>query len=328
MFAGLLNKGFRGSLAVMLLLFVLGLAASLFSPVALENNTYPDLFYNYFTQNLRQPQLVTLLNFLCIAIGLMLMSMITSNQEIVNKQNYIPVFLYLMICLATVSPTQLSPQIFTNVLILIAFYMLLDVYRSDKAMKSLFEAAFWLSCSSFISVSSILALPLFFTALLILRPFYWREWAMAMLGFLSPQVIYEGLAYLLNWNQWFLPDAVGLYLDYMKAPLFSEYFFPLLAIQALLLVMTIIDLLLHGTGNTVKKQRSKIIFLWFMFYSLFGFFSAGSNSSLVLLICAVPYSFLVGDFLYHMRVLRYSNSLLSLFMLSVLLVMAGKLGWL
>lgn len=327
MFAGLLNKGFRGSLAVLLVLFVLGLVATLFSPVTLENNKYPDLFYNYFTQNIRQAQVVTLLNFLCIAFGLVLMSLITSNQEIVNKQNYFPVFLYLLVCLATVSPSQLSPQIFTNVLLLIALYMLLDVYRSDKALKSIYEAAFWLSCSSFISVSSILAIPLFFTALLILRPFYWREWAVALFGFLSPHFIYECLAYLFDWNQWFIVDSISLYIDYMKAPIFSEYFFPLLALLCILLLMAIVNLLLYGMGNTVKKKYAKTIFLWFLFYNLFGLFSGGSNSSLVLLLYAIPFSFLAGDFLYGIRILRYSNSLLSLFMLSVLLVLAGKLGW-
>lgn len=326
MFAGLLNKGFRGSLALLIILFLLSAALNYFSRVPLENNAYPDLFYNYFTRNLENKFLINSLNFFCIGLGVLLMSMITSNQEISDKQNYFPVFLYLFICVAAVNPVQITPQIFTNVFGLLSLYMLLDIYRKEKVFKSIFEAAFWLSCSAFITISSIISFPLFFTILVVLRPFYWREWAIALLGFLTPVFLYESLAYLFDFNQWFLFDAIALFTKYMKVPVFSEYYFPLLLFLFVLLVLSIANVLLYGSGNTVKKQRAKTIFFWYLFFCVFGFFSGGANTSSILLLSAVPVSFFAGDFLYGIRQSKITNTLITLLMLCVLVVALGKAG--
>ncbi len=326
MFAGLLNKGFRGSLAMLIVVFFLSAGLTYFSANPLEVNSYPDLFYNYFTRKLESKFLINSLNFLCIGIGVFFMSLITSNQEISDKQNYYPVFLYLLICIAAVSPTQITPQIFTNVFVLLSLYMLLDIYRKDKVLKSLFESAFWLSCSALITISSILSFPLFFTILIILRPFYWKEWAMALLGFLTPVFLYESLAYLFDVNQWFLFDAIALFTQYMKFPVFSEYFFPLMVVLTLLLLLSIANVFIYGFGNTVKKQRSKTIFFWYLFFCVFGFFSGGANTSSILLLSAVPISFFAGDFLFGIRQTKITNTLLTLLIMCVLVVVLGKAG--
>lgn len=326
MFAGLLNKGFRGSLVVLIVLFLLSASVTYFSFHPLEINTYPDLFYNYFTRNLENKFLINSLNFFCIGIGVLLMSMITSNQEISDKQNYFPVLLYLLLCVAAVSPTQITPQIFTNVFVLLSLYMLLDIYRKEKVLKIIFEASFWLSCSSFITISSIISFPLFFTILTVLRPFYWREWAVAILGFLTPVFLYECIAYLLGFNQWFLFDAIHQFKQYMRVPVFSEYYFPLLLLLLVLLILSIVNLFIYGSGNTVKKQRSKTIFYWYLFFCVFGFFSGGANTSSIILLSAVPICFFTGDFLFGIRQIKITNTLLTLLILCVVVVVSGKLG--
>lgn len=326
MFAGLLNKGFRGSLVMLIVVFLVCATVTYFSMVPLELNNYPDLFYNYFTRNLENKFLINSLNFFCIGAGVLLMSMIVSNQEISDKQNYFPVFLYLMICIAAVSPTQITPQIFTNVFVLLSLYMLLEIYRKERVLKIIFEASFWLSCSAFITISSIFSFPLFFTVLVILRPFHWKEWAVAFLGFVMPVFLYECLAYLFELNQWFLFDAITQFKQYMKMPLFSEYFFPLMLFLMILLLLSVANVLLYGSGNTVKKQRAKTIFFWYLFFCTLGFFSGGANSSSVLLLSAVPVSFFAGDFLYGIRQTKITNTLLTLMGLCILVLMLGKLG--
>jgi len=82
----------------------------------------------------------------------------------------------------------------------------------------------------------------------------------------------------------------------------------------------------YGTGNTVKKQRAKTIFFWYLFFCIFGFFSGGANTSSVLLLSAVPVSFFAGDFLSRIRQTKITNTLLTILMLCVLVVLLGKSG--
>jgi hypothetical protein len=268
--------------------------------------------------------LIVFLNFLFIGLGVVLVSLISVNQEIVDKLNYFPVFMYLLICMVTVNPMQITPQIFTNVFVLFAVYKLFDIYRREEVLSQIFEAAFWLSCSAFITISSIISFPLFFVILLVLRPFHWREWVIAILGFFMPVFIYECMAYLSDFNQWYLIDATGLFFHYMKMPSLSEYYLPTLFTLFLLLVLALVHNIANGFGNTVKKQRAKTIMLWYIFFSIFGFFSGGANSSSILLTFAFPLSFFIGDFLFSMKRLKIVNTILAILLLCATLVFAGQ----
>jgi hypothetical protein len=324
MFAGLLNKGFRGSLALIISLFAIFALISTLASLAIEQEYYPNLFYNYFTRFVSSRLAITGLNYLFIGLGLLLVGLISVNQEIVDKQNYFPVFLYLLLGAACASPLQVSSQSLTNVFVLYSVYRLLDIYRQEVVLGQIFAASFWLSVSAFITISSIISFPLFFVALLILRPFHWREWVIALIGFACPIFFYECLAYLSNFNQWYLADAVSLYFDAMRAPSFSEYYLPLLISLFILLVISILHSMMNGFGNTVKKQRTKTILLWYLFFSLFGVFSGGANTSTILLTYAFPLCFFIGDFLFALKQTKISNTLLMVLLLCTILVFLGE----
>ncbi|MCE3229220.1 MAG: beta-carotene 15,15-monooxygenase [Bacteroidetes bacterium] len=324
MFAGALNKGIRGAIAFITAFFLLSAILSYFAPKGIEVNNYPNLFYNFFAQKITSKALIVFLNYLFIGVGGLIVSLIAVKQEVVEKQNYFPVFIYLAVSIASITPTQLTPQAFTNVFVLFATYKLLDTYREESALNQIFEAAFWLCVSAFITISSIISFPLFFITLLILRPFYWREWAVAILGFLSPIILYESIAYLSDFNQWYFIKATELFFDFLKLPAFSEYYLPLSILLFILFLISLINNLVGGFGNTVKKQRTKSILLWYVFLSGLGFFSGGSNGSSIILTYALPLSFFIGDFLYGLRQIKITNTILTILMLCVILVFLAE----
>lgn len=326
MFAGLLNKGFRGSLALLIIIFLTGALVSYLVPKSIEIKHYPNLFYNYFTQYITSKTVIVFLNYFFIALGLVLISLISVNQEITDKLNYFPVFIYLLLGIACVNPFQVSPQIFTNVFVLFSIYRLLDTYRNENVLSQIFEAAFWLCVSSFITISSIIGFPLFFIILLILRPFHWREWVVALLGFFLPMFLYESMAYLCDFNRWYFFDATVLYFQFLRVPSFSEYYLPLSVLLFFFLIVSIFSSLVYGFGNTVKKQRAKSILLWVLFFATFGFFSGGANSSSIILTYAFPLSFFIGDFLFGLKQIKITNTFLALFIFAVILVFLGEFG--
>jgi hypothetical protein len=325
-FAGLLNRGIRGSLVVLISFFLLSLLLIYFSPISLESNNYPDLFYNYFAQKITGKLAIVSLNFLCIGLAVILSSFITVNQEIVEKTNYFPVFLFLLLSVTCVSPSQISPQIFTNVFILFSIYKLLDIYRKDNVLRQIFDAAFWLCFSAFITISSIISFPLFFIILLILRPFNWREWAVAFLGFLMPVFIYDCIAYLSDFSQGYILEAAIFYFRSLRVPSFSEYYLPLSFLLFILMLLSLLNNLSRGFGNTIKKQRTKTILIWFLLFASFGFFSGGATSSSIILTYAFPLSFFIGDFLYGIKQQKTKNTILTILILCAFIVFAGQLG--
>jgi hypothetical protein len=261
---------------------------------------------------------------LITGLGVLMVSLIVADQEIVDKQNYFPVFIYMLLCMACVNPYQVTSQNLTNVFLLYSLHKLLGIYRQPDVLRQIFEAAFWLCCSAFITISTVISFPVFFIVLLILRPFEWREWANALLGFAVPVILYEFIAYLTAFNQGYLFEAAGHFFATLRAPSFSEYYIPLTACLLLLLLAAIFYNLANGTGNTVKKQRAKTILVWLTVFSIPGFFAAGGNGAIIILTFAIPFSFFIGDFLFRIRRIKITNTLLVILILSTLIVLAGQ----
>lgn len=324
MFAGLLNKGFRGGAVLLLTLFGVAFLASYFSFKPLEENNYPNLFYNYFTARIESKFWVTFANYLLILLGTFLINMISMRQEVVEKVNYFPVFLYLLLSAASVQPNRITPQLLTNVFLLYSVYKLLDTYRKDEVLRLIFDSALWLCVSAFINISSIVCFPLFFIMLFILRPFNWREWAVAVLGLITPVYLYECMAYLANFNRGYLFSATALYFQSFSLPSPSEYYIALLLSLFLLLLASVAYNLGRGFGNTVKKQRSKIILFWFVVFNTFGFFSGGATGSGIIATYAFPLSFLAGDFLFGIRRVKITNTLLALLFFTVTVIFLAQ----
>lgn len=324
MFAGLLNKGFRGSFLLLAIYFLVTALISYLAPTALLHDEYPDVFYNYFTGQLTSKLAIVSLNFLFIGLGTLLVGVISANQEIVDKQNYFPVFLFLALSTVAANPVKLAPHIFTNVFVLYAFYKLLNTYRQEDVLKQVFDAAFLLSVSFFITISGIIFFPIFFIALFILRSFNWREWAVSLLGFLVPVFIYECMAYLSNFTQYYIVKALGIYLQSLRRPTFSEYYLAISVFLFVLLLIAVFYNLARGFGNTVKKQRAKTILLWYLFFCMFSSFSGGANSSSIILTCALPLSFFIGDFLFSLKSIKITNTLITVLLLCALVIILAR----
>jgi hypothetical protein len=323
-FASALNKGIRGGLPLVLgFVFVCALL-SVFSTTNIETNNYPNLFYNYFTTKITSKILIVLINYLFILLGVFLVTIITINQEIVDKSNYFPVFIFVVLSSVSINAFQIVPQAFTNIFILFSIYKLLDCYRKENILNQLFEAGFWLSLSAYITISSVISFPLFFIILLILRPFYWREWVVGILGFITPIFILECVSYLSDFYLGYFFGAVAMYLKSFNLPSYSEYYLPLSIFLFLLLLFSLLNNLLNNFSNTVKKQRAKIILVWILIFSSISFFSGGSNSSTTILTFAFPFSYFIGAFLYQLKDIKITNTILVLFILCCALVFLAQ----
>jgi hypothetical protein len=110
----------------------------------------------------------------------------------------------------------------------------------------------------------------------------------------------------------------------LKLPAFSEYYLPLSILLLVLFVISLFSGLVGGFGNTVKKQRTKSILLWYVFLSFLGFFSGGSNGSSIILTYALPLSFFIGDFLFGLKSMKITNTILTMIMLCVVLVFLAE----
>lgn len=312
MLANSLNRGFRGSFITILVIYLLILILSIFIKDPSEHYYFPNLFYNFLTAQINSGAVNFIMNHVLLLTGITIVSYIVSNEEIVDKLNYFPVLIFMLINATALSSEDISLMLLSNVAILYSVYKIFNIYRQENVLSYIYNACFWISVTLYLNISNIFIVPFLFVTLIILRPFYWREFAIALLGFISPIFIYECLSYLFNFNQWYIFESLHELFQHFRAPVFSTHFLPFFGLILLLFVLSLLSFLSQGFGNTVKKQKAKSCFLWYIVLVSPSVFTSGINYANTLLLFSIPLAFLSGEFFFNLKSTRWSNVLLTL----------------
>lgn len=326
MFAASIKQGLRGSAFSTGLIFIVLLAASFFYTKSPDQSVYPDLFYNFFSSQIRSPWVVFLFNLGSIFCALILISALISSHELSDKMNFFPVFLYTFWAGTSLHSGTVSKALLINCFLLFALYKLLTIYRKEECLSDLFLAAFCLSITLFLSIASFIYIPVFFIALTILKPLNLREFIMALTGLLCPVFIFECLAYLSNFQQWYLLEAIKVYFSAFHLPALNVFEWSLTGLVFLLIGLSLFHSFLIPHSTKVKTAKGKSILWWWLIGSILIAFSAAANYSGVLGMLLIPIVFITGDYLFYLRRLLFTNILLTLILISGFLIVLTNFG--
>ena len=316
MVVGPLKNSLQSALVIMIpaCLILFGLSIWIMPPEAAVNKLYPQhILYNYIDYRLSSVWLIQSLNFLIILAGAVAVNFLAINQEVVNKNNYLPAFLYMVFAFSANSNSFIHPALLANLCVLIALYFFMDTYRVDNALSALFKAAFFMGLSPFFYTEYLLLFPLCFMMLVILRTFHWREWGVTLLGFLLPLYLFMGLSYLSGKDIWRIFTVFQETVAAFQKPSVSEYFYPFLLMIVVMLVLMVASYLTKGFGPKIKTQKTKYILVWLFVLLGINIF-IGNDSDFIFIANTIPLSILLGDYLAEMRQLKISNTLLFLIM--------------
>lgn len=316
MVVGVLKNGLTRALPVVILFFILFIALSLFSTTNLQSVNYDNILYSVLQKKFTGTFSIILINTICFGVGAILISMYTIRQEVVEKSNYIPSFLYVFFSAITLNNTLLHPSLIANVFILLSLIYVTDTYREELVLSKLFNAALFTSLATFFYINYAFFILFFFIALIILRPFSWREWLVSLLGLISPVFVYFCIGYLINIPFTdFLTYLLNLFTNFQK-PLLSEYFYPLFFWLLLLLLFGAVKHFTRGLGGKIKTQKNLGLMYWLFLLSLVNFFSKNNNSYFPLIASVIPISVLLSDYFYGIKQLKIANTLFFLLLVS------------
>jgi hypothetical protein len=242
-------------------------------------------------------------------LAAVLISVFTIRHEIVDKQNYLPAFLYLFFSSLILGKELVHPALVANIFILLAINALMDTYRMENALSKIFNGAFFTSIAMFFYLNYAFFVILFFIALIILRPFSWRELIIGIIGLLSPLFMYRCVGYLANFNANTFFNDLGELVLFFQRPLMSEYFYPILICIVLLLLLGIAKHLSSGLGSKIKTQKNMGLIYWFLVLSIVNFFAKNNNFYFPTIASIIPISVLFGDYFYNVKQLKVSNTL-------------------
>jgi hypothetical protein len=326
-FAASIKQGLRGSAFSIGFVFLTLIAASLFYIQPATEQPYPDLFYNFVSPHVQSSALILVINVVSLLSGVFLIVFLMNKHELTDKMNFFPVFLYVFWGLLTINLHILSKELIINCFLLVTLYKLLNAYRNENCLSDLFLAAFCISITLYFSIACFIYLVIYFAALFILKPINIREFIVSILGFLCPIFIYECLAYLGSFDQWYLTHAIRNYFNFIQLPILNLYQWIVLGVMLFLLLLSILQMVLQPHSTKVKTAKGKSILWWWLAGAVFIVLTIKSNGSQIITSLLLAASFIIGDYLFYLKRMLIANLMLTLILLSGLSLVLINLGF-
>jgi len=313
---------------IILLLICIGLWAGTFAFVNADNsviNYHEHILYPYFFENSHSHILNQLVTLITIMVGAFFVNFLAVEQEIISKTNYLPAFFYILFAFSSNSKGAIEPLLTANLFILPSLYFLMNSYRKDHALADFYKAGLLMGLASFFCIHYIVVFPLSFFALVILRPFNWREWTVLLLGLITPLYLYVCFCYLATNESFTVFEMMKEATTTMQSPVISEYYIGFIFIIILMVVFAFAMYLSKGFGNKVKTKKTKYILTWMLLFCLLMVFFE-QMSDMFLLPCIIPLSIIIGDYLSEIKQLKIANTLLFLFVGGFSIIYLHALG--
>ena len=261
---------------------------------------------------------------LLIYLQAVMINVMCRQYNILYKSTYLPGLMYVVFSSLFNIFLYTNTVLFANFFVILLIGQLFSLYKSNFSYQSVFLSGLIVATGTLFYFPLLLVFPIIWVSLFILRPFNWREYTIALLGFISPVFIIECISYLFNSNQWYLFESVQELITSFKIPAVNIDYLPFLGICALLFILSIVRFLVEGFGNTVKKQKSKNCFFWYMLLILPVFFISGTSYEKTMVFYSIPIAFLVGDFFGSIKRIKIANILLVIFVLAAGFYMLKK----
>ena len=290
------------------------------------NNVQDNLLYNLIFSNFYISSIsYTLLNFVLILVGALIINLVSINSEIVSKENLLPALFYFIFAFSSITSNQLQPILISNLFLLLSLHYLFNSYRVENALFELFNVGFLISLASCFYTYYVLIVALGIIGLFILKPLNWRELLCFILGVALPLYLFMSFAYL-NGSDFQKPFSLfSNALKHINTPIFSEYYLILTCSLIFLILLSIGFYFKNGFGSRVKIKKAKFILIWLGVLCLIISF-IDTSSAMILLPCAIPFSIIIGDYIGEIKQLKVANTLLSVVLIGFAIICMHNLG--
>jgi len=143
----------------------------------------------------------SILTFLLLFTQATLFNRICNHQKILPKPNYLPGMSYILVTSLLPSWNYFSAPLLINSIMIWVFYRMTALYNNNRSDTAIFNIGVLTGMVTLLYLPAMAFLLLVFFALLTMRPFRIREWAMGLLGFTVPYYFLFIMLFLTNqWN--------------------------------------------------------------------------------------------------------------------------------
>ncbi|MEO5910808.1 MAG: DUF6427 family protein [Pelobium sp.] len=296
------NLNFFNLFLLFILLFLLRIGIYLDLPAEV-NSGFIELFSRllipYTLEGLFSPSVNISIAAVIVFIQAILFNRIINNLNILGKSTFLPALCYVLLTSIFSPFLVLSPPLICNFFLLFILHKILTENRQPDAVSTMFDLGMVVAIGTLFYFPFVLFVLFLWSSLIILRPFNWREWVSALVGYLTI-VFFLGVYYF--WN--------GRLLDFyeMWKPLSNRFpFFIKIKLSDYIVLVPIFSVVLLGIIKIRQNFFKSYVLVRKSFQILFFLFAFGALSFYLkpdfrinhFLLCVIPISVLMAYYFTH-----------------------------
>lgn len=242
---------------------------------------------------------------------------IIAQFRLYHQNTYLVSFSFIALSALHPALGNFSPLLLVNIFILWAINEMLQMKQSQHVNKELFNLGFAIMLAALLHFSAILLILFLFIALLILRPFNFREWMIALVGLLMPLYF---LLVLLFWKDnlkaiYLWPD-LGISLPSQLLP--AKYYLGLFVGLIIWFSLSVYNMQLQLPKAPIYIRRYWISLTFLLILSVLSAIFSDSHINAVWLICLPALSLVMANAFINERS-KKMNSISFYFALALVL---------
>ncbi len=248
----------------------------------------------------------------------LLLNRLVNHHNLLGKPTFLPALMYITVSGLFPPFLVLSPPLLCNYLVIWMLYKLFSFYKSNDAKSAAYDLGMIAATGSLIYLPFIYMFLAIWIALIIFRPFNWREMVGGIMGYITI-FFFIAVFYYMN-------DSLGQFYD-IWGPLGTkfpdsiniDYFDYLVLIPVfVILFLCFITLQKNFFKSYVQIRKSfQLLFIIFLIAGLSFYVKSPFNLNHFLL-CAIPAAIFFSYYFLYARVKWFYESLFLLLLISII----------
>jgi len=239
----------------------------------------------------------------------------------IRSRTFLPPSLFLLITSGMADLRAMHPVYLAALFLILSIDRIFNTYDKESIHSNAFDSGIFLAIGSLFYFNLVFFFPLLWISFIILRPnVNWREYILTTLGFILPWL--AALAYYM------VTDGIDELIKTIKAnfALHQEFLWENLPIQifigflVLLTLLASLFLLTQYDGKKISSRRYFKTFFWIFLISVILVVANPSVSEEIIIIMAIPLTYLISNYLIFMKRQTWGEVLLYLLAAGVIVL--------
>jgi hypothetical protein len=221
---------------------------------------------------------------------------VIGKHEVLYKNSYLPALIYMILIVMIPQFMALHPVLLVNSILIFILDKLFRLYKNPVTLPLIFDLFFLGGVATLIYLPAIALFVLYVIAILILKPFSWRDWPVGLTGFLLP--------FFFAFLYFFWVDALPELQNRFMLDDISQYWDPegmmlrgyriTIGLVAVIILLSIIRIRQNFYKNSNRVRSYQQVIFLFLMVGLLTLAVTGSASVYRFAIVTIPVSIMVS----------------------------------